>query len=46
MAIGRDVAGNPVSLKSVSWSTDAMAGTISASGFFTATIDTGVRIER
>jgi len=44
MAIGKDIAGNPVRMKSVSWSTDAMAGTISASGLFTATIDTGVRI--
>jgi len=44
MAIGKDIAGNPVPLKSVSWSTDAMAGTISASGLFTATIDTSVRI--
>ena len=44
MAIGRDVAGNPVPLKSVSWSTDAMAGTISTSGLFTATTDIGVRI--
>jgi hypothetical protein len=43
-AIGRDVAGNVVPLKSISWRTDALAGEISASGFFVAITDPGVRI--
>jgi hypothetical protein len=43
-AVGRDIAGNIVPLKSISWRTDALAGTISASGFFVAITDTGVRI--
>ncbi|MEK7395300.1 MAG: hypothetical protein AAB116_00030, partial [Candidatus Poribacteria bacterium] len=43
-AIGRDIAGNVVPLKSISWETDALAGTISASGFFVAITDPGVRI--
>ena len=44
VADGRDIAGNQVPLKSVSWSTDAAAGTISASGLFTAVTDPGVRL--
>ena len=43
VADGWDVAGNPVPLKSVSWSVDALAGSISASGLFTAT-DEGVKL--
>ncbi|HGJ65977.1 TPA: hypothetical protein ENS27_11395, partial [bacterium] len=43
-AIGRDVAGNIVQLKSVSWSTDESAGTITKDGLFTAITDPGVRI--
>ncbi len=44
VADGWDIAGNQVPLKSVSWSTDAAAGTISASGLFTAVRDPGVRL--
>ena len=44
VADGWDIAGNQVPLKSVSWSTDAAAGTISASGLFTAVSDPGVRL--
>ncbi|MGB9594906.1 MAG: hypothetical protein ACPL7B_01385, partial [Candidatus Poribacteria bacterium] len=43
-AIGKDIAGNIVPLKSVSWRTDALAGTISSSGLFTAITDPGVRL--
>jgi len=43
-AVGRDIAGNIVPLKSVSWRTDALAGTISSSGLFTAITDPGIRI--
>ena len=44
VADGWDIAGNPVPLKSVSWTTDAMAGTISSTGLFTAVSDPGIRI--
>jgi hypothetical protein len=44
VADGWDIAGNQVPLKSVSWSTDAAAGNISASGLFTAVTDPGVRL--
>lgn len=43
-AIGKDIAGNTVPLRSVSWRTDALAGTISPNGLFTAINDPGVRL--
>lgn len=43
-ADGWDIAGNPVPLKSVSWSTDELAGTISSSGLFTAVTNPGSRL--
>ncbi len=43
-AVGKDIAGNTVPLKSVFWRTDALAGTISQSGLFTAIKDPGVRL--
>ncbi|MBM3211399.1 hypothetical protein FJZ33_04200, partial [Candidatus Poribacteria bacterium] len=44
IAEGWDVAGNPVMLKNIVWSTDALAGTISNNGLFTAVIDPGIRL--
>ncbi len=43
-AEGRDIAGNYVPLKKITWSTDNMAGTITSDGLFTAITDPMVSI--
>ncbi len=43
-AVGRDIAGNHVPLKKITWSTDNMAGTITSEGLFTAITDPMVSI--
>ncbi|MGQ9608458.1 MAG: hypothetical protein ACUVWN_04095 [bacterium] len=43
-AEGRDIAGNYVPLKKISWSTDNMAGTITSDGLFTAITDPMISI--
>jgi hypothetical protein len=43
-ATGRDIAGNFVTLQSISWRTDALAGKITPTGLLTINLDPGVHI--